>query len=891
MGMSYHIQRSFGGGEISRRMLMRQDHEYYKQSALEMLNFFPTIQGTAQRAPGTRYLQAIDPTLEIDWDYQGDSTSNAAAGEIVYDSTTSPDVLRIAYEDDAGTDQSGFLSTIQSGDTFTFGTWTATVQSTPTDDSGNSQFIVEVVLTGSAPSTGVETLTFLPDLDARIIPYFTTGNERSILIFTQGAVKLLRNVNDRIAEDTIGLSGDPGTGTITYRKQIIPNSSFRQGIEPWTVDPVEYPPTGGDGEENLGVYLDAYNAHALRMVPRLYKYSGEASTCTADIVCEVDVATDVATIDYHVDYLKNPGSSDKGSYTFNIVVSPNSDYSSPIYDETYTEQTHPNAYAAFNAGLENISLPSAGWTGTLYVRLTATAETSDDYEYSNPHFSVRYVDLWVNGEVELTEADLVTPYHADDLADLHFIQSPYGDKELVVTHPRHQPHKFYFDTGPGEYKFEPISFTNTPSEWSVNNYPATCGTYQGRLVLAGGQSFRVATGDPVAAVAETVWCTDVAQWAQFSTSTPVIPSDSLEFVATYRSPIQWVHGQQTLLIGALEFEYSAQAQQTGDGSTAAVIAPGDLGVLLHSTHGSRNIQPAAFGSGVLFASDAGTKVRRMTYFDEKQAWLADDMCLFNPEICFPSIRRMVRVRNPHQMCWVLKASGEIAVFHSESGIQGWSRYKINGGNIEDICVTPDDDGRDVVYMLVKRTVDGSKRMYLEAIPNFTYAEEWAYMDCHLRYNFETATDTITGLDHLEGRTVHVADKYRFLGSYTVESGQVVLDDDIGGTNSVVTCVVGLNHNSKLVTLPPQKLDPGSESRYIRFSVRVSGSTRPIINGTRPNDREPATPLGMSQGPDGLRDEHVPDTGYSPHKSIEISEHLPFRTEILGIYGKLEANSP
>ena len=56
MAKFQHIQRDFSGGEISSRMLMRQNTEVYQKSALEMTIFMPTLQGSANRMPGTRYI-------------------------------------------------------------------------------------------------------------------------------------------------------------------------------------------------------------------------------------------------------------------------------------------------------------------------------------------------------------------------------------------------------------------------------------------------------------------------------------------------------------------------------------------------------------------------------------------------------------------------------------------------------------------------------------------------------------------------------------------------------------------------------------------------------------------------------------------------------------------
>ena len=56
MARSEKVQYSFSGGEISPRMLMRADADIYHNSALEMTNFFPTLQGSAARTPGTRFV-------------------------------------------------------------------------------------------------------------------------------------------------------------------------------------------------------------------------------------------------------------------------------------------------------------------------------------------------------------------------------------------------------------------------------------------------------------------------------------------------------------------------------------------------------------------------------------------------------------------------------------------------------------------------------------------------------------------------------------------------------------------------------------------------------------------------------------------------------------------
>jgi hypothetical protein len=709
-------------------MIMRADTDVYKKSVFQMENFIPTPQGTAQRAPGSRFV--LDTQLAA----------------------------------------------------------------------------------------------------ARVVPFLTTGNERSLVLFSDGALKLIRNVNDYISNKASVESSGPTT--ITYREPIVENGDFNNGFEPWSLSPNQQ--EGVNGDFPLGCW-HVKSLAAVRMSARYYKWpDSEPQECEATTTAEVTYPTPP---------------DDVGNYTFTVTVSKSSDFSSPIYEKVFDQDEHPKGMP-LNINNDSFVLDGgADWTGTLYIRLKLVALTGNpaagENEYSNPQIRISSLQVTALNETEILEADLVTPYTDDDLVDLHYVQSPYDDKELVVTHPRHPPHKLFFNTGTPAYEFVPIAFVdeslspNPPVNWQVNNYPATCGSYHGRLVLAGGQTFRTDTGDPIATVSETVWATEVGKWDTFSTETGVNPDDSIELTAVYRSPIQWVYGQKSLLIGALEYEYSA----SGEG----IFSPGDLGVFLHSTHGSRNVQPAGFGAAVLFAADGGTKLRQMMFSDQDGGWLADDLSLMYPEGTLPAIKRLARMRNPHQMCICLLTDGTISIYHAESGLRGWSRYEMAAGTIEDLTVITDDDGLDIPYMLVRRRINGSNNLYLEAIPNWSDGGQliWDYVSSSRSYDFATPTDTITGLDHLEGATVMVHSQFNYIGTYTVESGQIVLSNDAGGTSLVSVAVVGLVHPCSLVTLPPETIDPGAQSRYATFGVRIIGSNRPIINNERPADREAIHPIGQS----------------------------------------------
>jgi hypothetical protein len=722
----------------------------------------------------------------------------------------------------------------------------------------------------------------------RIIPYLTPGNERSLVMITDSIVKIITNVTEFIDTDVTLADLDLGAGTggtISYRTQALQNPTFSEGMSGWLPPYVQqYWPDGtpvynsaivGEGTNDAYRKLTAYNfgvaptTQSLADLQRPYigQYVG------------VNVATDTVTINY--DLAIEPDPQFPGPYEISVIVREGVDFNAGqiLYEEYYNQDT--NSLGTTINKTASVSLPSAGWTGEINIKVQVEAKISYESPRSSVTVRVNYVKLFINAESELNVTDLTSPYDAEDLQDLHYVQSPYDDKELVITHPKYPPHKLYFNTSGGTYAFEPITFTNPPGAWGINNYPAACTSYLGRLVLAGGQSFEVPPGDPLATTAETIWMTESGNWDAF-TASAADPDDSIEITSIYRSPIQWAFGQRSLLVGAIEYEYSVLGQ--------VILTPGDVGVYLQSTHGGTNVQPAAMGASVMFAADAGTKLRRLTYVRENDGWIAEDLTIFNPVICQPRIRRLARMRNPHQICVALLDSGRMSWYHEDQGVRGWNKYRMDGAKIQDICVVRDRRGTDVLFMTVQRSIGGVTKTYIECIPNFTEINEWRYLNSSKAFTFSEPTSQITGLEHLEGQIVQAIQGPRYFGFYTVENGKIDLKSggETGGFEAFTTYIeVGLAAPGYLKTLPPEKLDPGASSRYVDFAVRTLGSSRPIINGERPDDRDPSTILNVSQPIDLLNDVKIMKFGFDAYQVIEISEHLPLRCEILGVYGKVK----
>lgn len=138
-------------------------------------------------------------------------------------------------------------------------------------------------------------------------------------------------------------------------------------------------------------------------------------------------------------------------------------------------------------------------------------------------------------------------------------------------------------------------------------------------------------------------------------------------------------------------------------------------------------------------------------------------------------------------------------YDAEQNITGWHEHA-TGGAVESIKVIPDiDGGRDELWMVVRRTINGATVRYLEYMlqeyDSAFITQEWArVLDCMATYN-GVATTVISGLGFLEGQTVAVVTDGATHASRTVSGGSITLD----WPSSVVH--VGINNAAEIITLP------------------------------------------------------------------------------------------
>lgn len=349
--------------------------------------------------------------------------------------------------------------------------------------------------------------------------------------------------------------------------------------------------------------------------------------------------------------------------------------------------------------------------------------------------------------------------------------------------------------------------------WSeTTGYPRNGAFYEQRMFACGTET------QP-----QTFWATNTADFENMAPDSvnasgdwdgTVEADDALDYTLSSDdvNAIFWMSpGEDTLVIGTSGGEWVPL-------SSEAVLTPTDIVVRKQTSHGCAPIQPLRIGSVVLFVQKAKRKIREFGFSFDIDGYRAPDMTRLAQHVTKSTDRKgiveMAHAEEPHSVVWAVRSDGQLLsmTYRREEDVVSWSRHKsggsFSGGDavVESVAVIPGADGdgqtqssedRDEVWVIVKRTINGQTKRYIEVLEgDFEHGDEQEdayYADSCITYDGVPAT-TITGLDHLEGQTVSILADGAVHTTEVVASGQVVLDS----AASVIQ--VGLAYKHKLKTL-------------------------------------------------------------------------------------------
>ena len=283
-----------------------------------------------------------------------------------------------------------------------------------------------------------------------------------------------------------------------------------------------------------------------------------------------------------------------------------------------------------------------------------------------------------------------------------------------------------------------ITVTGATTSWAegswsaVRGWPASGAFFEGRLFTARTDS------EP-----NKIWGSKTFVYDDFLAGAEA--DDGLVFAlsANESNDIKWlISSNKSLVAGTYGGEFTIKS------SDDSGMTPTNANAQQQASIGSEPIKPKRIGNFVYYVQRFGLKIRELFYSWDLDTYKAIDKTILSPHITGDGIVDMAYQQNPDTILWCVTTGGTIATLTREidQEVQAWSR-QVTDGYYESIAVIPSPDhAYDEVWVLVRRTIDGDTKRYVERFKNIVVPDrqdDCYYVHSGLAYSAYDATSTGT----------------------------------------------------------------------------------------------------------------------------------------------------
>lgn len=221
------------------------------------------------------------------------------------------------------------------------------------------------------------------------------------------------------------------------------------------------------------------------------------------------------------------------------------------------------------------------------------------------------------------------------------------------------------------------------------------------------------------------------------------------------------------------------------------LTPTNFGLSDISTQGSANVPAIKVDSRAIYVQRSKRKIFQVLYQIEQQDYVSTDLMALHPDLGSSDFTRLAVQRQPETMVHAIRDDGTACVLLLEPAeeVVAWWRVTTDG-TIEDVVVLPGTP-EDSVYYVVKRTINSVTKRYLEkfALLSNCIGGTLTHLADSYKSISQASSTTISGLSHLEAKTVVVWAAGKDLGTYTVSSGSITV------SQAVTSAIVGLSYDA------------------------------------------------------------------------------------------------
>jgi hypothetical protein len=270
------------------------------------------------------------------------------------------------------------------------------------------------------------------------------------------------------------------------------------------------------------------------------------------------------------------------------------------------------------------------------------------------------------------------------------------------------------------------------SAWGGDQgYPSAVTYFKNRQVFGG------TTARP-----QEVTMSRIANYFDFGYSQPLVSDDAIKFPIPGRQVNAVRHlvplKQLAVLTSGSEWTLSGEN---------GIIAPDTISVDNQGYRGCSKTPPVVVGNTALFIQDKGRTIRELAFDFASDSYTGQDLTQLASHLFVDgTITEWAYQQAPFQVVWCVRSDGTLLglTYLKEQQVVGWHRHDTDGEFESVACIS--EGGEDVLYCIVKHTIDGSTKRYVERMNTraFTDAKDWFFVDSGLTYDGRnTGATTIT----------------------------------------------------------------------------------------------------------------------------------------------------
>ena len=338
--------------------------------------------------------------------------------------------------------------------------------------------------------------------------------------------------------------------------------------------------------------------------------------------------------------------------------------------------------------------------------------------------------------------------------------------------------------------------TNAVTDWSLGAFSNTTGHpscvtfFEQRLVFA------ATLNNP-----QTIYFSKSGDYENMDANIGGTVADDDAIVYTIASnqvnAIRFLSPTRTLIIGTAGGEFAVY----GGGDNDA-ITPTNIIIKKQSNYGGANVDAVPVANATLFLQRAKRKIRELAYNFDVDGYVAPDLTILAEHITQGGITQMAYQEEPLSIIYAVREDGELVAvtYQRDQQVVAWHRH-IFGGSFgtgkavcESIAVIPTDLDEYEVYVIIKRTINGATKRYVEVLNTFDFTEtdntSFNFLDSQL--NYDGVSTTLNGNITNSATTITLTDASSFNSSGKIKINKEIIAYTGKSSNDLTGCTRGEN---------------------------------------------------------------------------------------------------